>query len=245
MPRSIAIAIVDTDMHTLAYSALRHSVASFDFQQVIVFSDRPEAWPGFDVILVPPLRTIEDYNLLICRQLPSFLRCDSVLVIQYDGFILNPNEFSPLFNHYDYIGAPWPQFSDGFDVGNGGFSLRSQKLVEAVARLSYDDPLEAEDIFIGRTSRRSLESIGLRFPSRSIASHFSVEFPSVPWPTFGFHGVFHLPNVYRNALDFLIDGLSDRIIRTRANYLLPTIKLISHDAAEKFQRRIAAVTNGS
>ena len=38
----------------------------------------------------------------------------------------------------DYIGAPWPHFRDGHNVGNGGFSLRSRRLLEACRELPFD-----------------------------------------------------------------------------------------------------------
>lgn len=238
--RGIAIAIADTDHHVLAHHALHHSLARFAAGQVIVFSDRPEAWPGFEVTPIPRLQRIEDYNLLITRGLAEVLRCDRVLVIQYDGFVMQPQEFSPSFLHHDYLGAPWPQF-DECGVGNGGFSLRSRRLVDAVAALDYADPSEAEDLFICRRSRRQLEAIGLRFAPKAVAAHFSVEYPAVPWPTFGFHGIFHLPAVYRNDLDFLVGNLSERVLRTRSQFLLPAIDRISPLSGLALRRRLAAI----
>ena len=237
-----AIAIADTDHPVLALQALQHSLAGFPVGQVIVFSDRPEAWPGFDVVRVPTLRRIEDYNRLITRHLAEVLQRDRVLVIQYDGFVLNPAEYAPLFRHYDYLGAPWPQFAD-CGVGNGGFSLRSRRLVDAVARLDYADLSEAEDLFICRRSRPALEAAGLRFAPRALAAHFSVEFPMVPWPTFGFHGIFHLPGVYRQRLDFLIEHLSDRVLRSRADFLLPAISRLSAEAGAALRRRLATLAD--
>jgi len=241
MPRDIAIAIADTDQHALALNALRQSVDRFPVRQVLVYSDRPQAWPGFEVQAIPTLRRIEDYNQLITRRLAEDLRCAHVLVIQYDGFVLNPQEFAPLFLHHDYIGAPWPQFGDGDGaVGNGGFSLRSRRLVDAVAALDYADPSEPEDLFICRSSSAALQAQGLRFAPRAVAAHFSVEYPAVPWPTFGFHGIFHLPSVYRHDLDQLIELLSDRVLRGRAAYLLPAIEALSPDAGRHYRARLAA-----
>jgi hypothetical protein len=57
-------------------------------------------------------------------------------VVQYDGMAANKMHWSDDYYNYDYIGAPWP---DRFTwirpeekVGNGGFSLRSMKLIEAL-----------------------------------------------------------------------------------------------------------------
>ena len=236
----MAIAIVDTDQPVLARMALQQSIAGWPVDQVIVYSDNPEAWPGFEVQRIPQLRRIDDYNRLITRRLAEDLRCERVLVIQYDGFVLNANQWSPLFLHYDYLGAPWPQFDD-CGVGNGGFSLRSRRLVDAVARLDYADLSEAEDLFICRRARPVLEAAGLRFAPKAVAAHFSVEYPGVPWPTFGFHGIFHLPQVYRHQLDFLIDNLSDRVLQTRSDFLLPAIDRLSAEAGDGYRRRLATL----
>lgn len=241
MKSPLAIAIVDTDHHVLARQALHHSMRALDFAQVLIFSDRPEAWPGLPVIQIPTLRSINEYNLLITRELAKHLTAEHVLVIQYDGFILNADQFSPHFYHYDYIGAPWPNFERD-EVGNGGFSWRSKRLVQAVAALDYPDPSEAEDLFICRRMRAPLEELGCRFAPKAIAAHFSVEFPAVPYPTFGFHGIFHLPQVYREMPEFLIDNLNDRIIKSRANFLLPALDLISPAAAERLRERARQLT---
>lgn len=233
---SIAVAIADTDHHVLAHQALVHTVRALGSDRVFVFSDRPEAWPGFDVIRIPTLRRIEDYNRLVLRRLPEVLDRDHVLVVQYDGFVLHPERFEAAFLEQDYLGAPWPNFPDR-PVGNGGFSLRSRRLVEAVATLDAGDFTEAEDLFICHRHGPALEARGLRFGPRELAARFSVEWPKVPHPTFGFHGIFHLPEVYRNHLDFLVEHLSDRIITQRAGYLLPFIERLSPQAGAAFRAR--------
>ncbi len=241
----LAVAIIDTDLHQLARQALLHSMQSMErqglpFSEVLIFSDQPALWPGLPVIRIPTLRSISEYNLLVTRELARHLTADFVLVIQYDGFVLNADQFSPHFLHYDYIGAPWPNY-DRHEVGNGGFSWRSKRLVQAVAQLDYADPTEAEDLFICRRMRETLEQQGCRFAPKAIAQHFSVEFPAVPFPTFGFHGIFHLPSVYRESPDFLVEHLSDRIIKSRSNYLLPGLQVVSPAAAQRLAQRLAAL----
>ena len=242
---SIAVAIVDTDLHVLARQALLHSMRQMEqhglaFSQVLIYSDKPELWPGLPVIPVPTLRSITEYNQIITRTLADHLSADHVLVIQYDGFVLNADQFSPHFLHYDYIGAPWPNYEVN-EVGNGGFSWRSRRLVHAVAQLDYADPAEPEDLFICRTMRETLERAGCRFAPKTIAQHFSVEFPAVPFPTFGFHGIFHLPLVYREMPDFLLDHLSDRIVKTRSGFLMPGFQAVSPAAGQKLQARLATL----
>lgn len=236
---TLALAIADTDQHVLAHQAVRQCLGGRDFDQVLVFTDRAEAFGGLPTVVTPTLRSIVDYNRLITRGLAEHLRCDHVLVVQYDGFVLHPEAFEPEFLAYDYIGAPWPGTDEG-GVGNGGFSLRSRRLVDAVAGLPYDPSAEAEDLFICRTARPLLERhAALRFAPRALAARFSVEYPAVPHRTYGFHGIFHLPAVYRHDIAFLMRHLSDRLIRSRAGYLLPGLQAIGPDAVRLLQQRLS------
>jgi Protein of unknown function (DUF5672) len=239
MKPRLALVIADTDQHVLAAQALLHTLRGVDPAQVLVFSDRSDAWPGgCELVRIDPIRRMETYNQLITRDLAEHLRADHVLVIQYDGFLLHPSSFEPEFLRQDYIGAPWPQFVHD-QVGNGGFSLRSRRLVDAVAALPYGDPREPEDVFICRSSRSALEACGLCFAPLDMARRFSVEWPPVAHPTWGFHGVFHLPVVYRQHLDFLIDHLPDRTLASRAPYLLPFLEALSASAARRVRQRLA------
>ena len=236
---SLALAIVDTDQHMLAHQAVRQCLAGRDFDQLLVFTDLDNAFSGLPVVSTPKLRGIADYNRLITRTLAEHLRCDHVLVVQYDGFVLHPDAFETEFLAYDYIGAPWPGQADA-DVGNGGFSLRSRRLVDTVASLPYDTSAEAEDLFICRSARALLENhAGLRFAPRALATRFSVEYPAVPHRTYGFHGIFHLPAVYRQDIAFLMRHLSDRVVRSRASFLLPGLQAIGPDAVRLLQQRLS------
>lgn len=84
------------------------------------------------------------------KELNKYIETSYVLIIQYDGFILNPDAWTDEFLEYDYIGAPW-WYTDDCNVGNGGFSLRSKKLLEILA--NDDSILEThpEDHHICRT----------------------------------------------------------------------------------------------
>lgn len=41
------------------------------------------------------------------KLLDSYIETPHVLVVQYDGFILNPDAWTDEFLEYDYVGAPW------------------------------------------------------------------------------------------------------------------------------------------
>lgn len=234
---TLALVIADTSQHVLANIALQRSMQGLAVDQVLIYSDRAEAWPGLPVLPIAPLQNIGQYNRLITQRLAEDLRADHALVVQYDGFVLDAGEFSPHFRHYDYIGAPWPHLPDT-PVGNGGFSWRSRRLVEAVARLPYDADGEAEDLFICRTARTALLQQGLRWAPAALAAHFAVESVAVPHPTFGFHGVFHLPAVYREHTALLLRHLAPRTLQKWAPLLRPAFARVGAPALAAYEARL-------
>ena len=175
-------------------AALRSCLDQADFAECLLLTDAAglEADPAIRIVPIGRLNSSQEYSKFILRKLADHIRTDHCLIVQWDGFILDARQWTPDFLEFDYIGAPWPQFSDGHDVGNGGFSLRSRKLLEACR-----DPLfregHPEDIAICRTNRALLEAEhGIRFADRLTADRFAVERTVPNGPTFGFHGIFNM-----------------------------------------------------
>ena len=138
------------------------------------------------------------YNEFILKHLVNYIKTDYVLIVQSDGYVVNPYIWDDNFLNFDYIGAPWPlrrQIIDGEDirVGNGGFSLRSKKLLNIFNEydLDTDDPngLCHEDVIICVHKRKELEKLNIKYADVATASKFSREIwchDSVEKP-FGFH----------------------------------------------------------
>ena len=107
--------------------------------------------------------------------------------------MLNGKSWQDEFLQYDYIGAPW-LYSDGKDVGNGGFSLRSKLLQIFLANDEFIEITHPEDDCICRLYRSYLEKIyGIKFPNDDTADQFAYELRTPIYDTFGFHGRFHKP----------------------------------------------------
>lgn len=140
-------------------------------------------------IPIPKITSPRDYSKFIVLELYKYIQTEFVLIVQLDGFVVNPKAWNPQFFDYDYIGAPWNWIPDEVSVGNGGFSLRSKKLLDLCSTLDYNDsePPE-EDVFICRVKKNYLESCGIKFCPKNIASTFSVE-NNVYTGQFGFHGL--------------------------------------------------------
>lgn len=184
-----------TSVNVLAtIRALEASIAKIDFAECLLFTHEPlpPLHPAIRAVPIARLTSSQAYSEFLLSQLAAHVDTSHCLVVQWDGHVLDAGRWDPAFLDYDYIGASWPQFSDGHDVGNGGFSLRSRRLLDA-CRAPRFQPAHPEDIMIGRTHRAWLEAQGLRFAARAVADRFSTERAGNLLTSFGFHGVWHMP----------------------------------------------------
>lgn len=186
---------IDCYNQELSIKAIRHCLQLCQFGKILFFTDREYDIQNIELIKIPNIATKEQYSAFIIKELDKYIDTEFVLMIQYDGFIINPDSWSSDFQEYDYIGAKWRWYNDGLNVGNGGFSLRSKRLLKA---LSNNDivlgSLEyGEDTFICRTYRRYLEEkYSIKFAPESVADRFSYERSEPVGKTFGFHGLFNM-----------------------------------------------------
>lgn len=145
------------------------------------------------VVNISPIISKEQYSDFMIKELYKYVDTEFAIVFQYDGFILNPEAWSDIFMSYDYIGAPWDHF-DKFNVGNGGFSLRSKKLINWLSKnwKKIGKRIHPEDVFISKFARPYIEEAGMKFAPDDVAGKFSKEANerSVVWNgEFGFHGI--------------------------------------------------------
>lgn len=176
--------------------ALEHSMAQIDFAACKLFTDAEIAPTGIgiDVIKIPGLSSIADYSNFVLKHLVDQIDTSHCLIVQWDGYVVDASRWQPAFLDFDYIGARWPQFIDGHDVGNGGFSLRSRRLMEECKSPEFHFS-HAEDVAIARVNRDWLEGRGIFFANGAMADTFSAERAGDIQSSFGFHGVWHMPNV--------------------------------------------------
>lgn len=174
--------------------ALEKCLNQIEFAGCKLFTDaliRP-ANPEIQIIPIERLNSSEAYSEFLLSELGQHVPTSHCLVAQWDGHVLDARRWRAEFLDYDYIGASWPQFDDGHDVGNGGFSLRSRRLLDLCRHREFR-PCAAEDIAIGRANRAWLEARGIRFASRSIADLWATERAGNLEVSFGYHGVFNMP----------------------------------------------------
>lgn len=174
--------------------ALEISLAQIDFAACKLFTDAPikPEHPGISVVPIRRLDSSAAYSLFLLSHMVDHVETSHCLVAQWDGHVLDAGRWRAEFLDYDYIGASWPQFDDGHDVGNGGFSLRSQRLMNICRNLDFQAS-HPEDLAIGRVNRNWLEERGMRFAPRAIADLFATERAGDLETSFGYHGVFNMP----------------------------------------------------
>lgn len=195
----VTICAVDTVNPALAARALDISMSQCRFGDAVLFTHEEVATRA-RIAKIDSFRSLTAYSAFMLKELASRISTPWVLVVQWDGYVVDASQWSDSFREYDYVGARWVNAKPGFEVGNGGFSLRSRKLLEALADDRFTLPANAiEDELICGTWRSALENEhGIRFAPGEIADHFSYEYQLPHLPTFGFHGVF---NMWRHIED--------------------------------------------
>jgi hypothetical protein len=166
----------------------------------------------------------KEFSYYCIYKLIEHVDTEFMLMIHPDGFVINPDAWTDEFLEWDYIGAPWPlletAFIDPFGnhhrVGNGGFTLRSRKVLE-VPQIE-EIPFEVnegifykhmnagaynEDGNICVHNRHLFEKHGVKFAPVELAARFSQELPvpeSKGVEPFGFHRYF--PGTYPRRFNF-------------------------------------------
>ncbi len=165
-----------------------------------------------EYVSIPPI-SLSDYNRMMIEDLHKHFETSHCLIVQADSFVVNPDLWTKEFMNFDYIGAPWsntiqvnPDVVLNLEqnpVGNGGFSLRSRKLVEKTASINFKSlnfPIENEDVIICHYLYKEMSDSGIRFAPPQLAAKFSLEDVNNQYGqkannVFGFHGK-HLRNYF-------------------------------------------------
>ena len=211
MRKSLTIVAVADTKVIETINALKISSNKINCKKVVLLSskniDRFYFFKELKIIKISPLKSFKDYNHFIIYHLHKYITSSHILLVQWDGFIVNGKKWDDKFLAYDFIGAPFipraknysysrDKYGDFYSNGNGGFSLRSLNLLRAASKYKLSDNKSRthnhEDGFFSVYHRKFLESKGLKWAPFSLAKKFSIETPlnfrdffDLP---FGFHG---------------------------------------------------------
>jgi hypothetical protein len=180
-------------------------------------------------VKIDKIKGIDGYSNFVTRKLGAYVGTSHCLLVQADGYVLNGKAWSPEFLNHDFVGCPW---NAGAFVGNGGFSLRSRRLLDATAVFHPDEFTHPEDYWICFKHRDELaNAFGIRFAPMGLARSFGYEGRyvengfwrglSTMWDgQFGFHSwLTPLPDRLDRPLVFHHSGDAGDVV-----YSLPVIK---------------------
>lgn len=187
---NVHLIIVDCLDYDRAKLSFDHCSSYINFGESTILTsldiDSPE------IVKIPHINSIPTYSDFMIYDFHKYINKEFVLSAQWDGFIRDISLWDDEFLQYDYIGAPWPAsilypgVPEHFNVGNGGFSLRSKRLMEFMAtdkNLTYH---HLEDVMICQLNRAYLEMHGFKFAPLEVAKKFSWEC-GPEHPSFGVH----------------------------------------------------------
>jgi len=200
------VSVSSTKAHATIRS-LKRTMALASFESVKLVTDVDVgSHDGIFTENCDRINSYEEYQHFMIYSLYKHISTKFCLVIQADSSITHPELWSDEFFDYDYIGAPWPlpgtewmadhrfmnsdgevldSFSNKYRVGNGGFSLRSKKMLETPlhVKIPFHKTFESDEYFFTTNedwnmsvyNRHLYEQNGNKFAPFSIASIFSKE----------------------------------------------------------------------
>lgn len=191
---NVTLIIVDTVSYGDAVNAVLQSLKQITPARVIMFTDIELNIPQIEVIQIPHIHSKKEYSQWMMKELgKQDIKTSHILVIQSDGFVLKGDCWDDEWLNLDYLGANWLE-TDGYNNGNGGFSLRSMRLHQALSEDELIKPLHPEDNAISRVYRDYLEEeYGFEWANDEQGDRFSFELRQPKDYTFGFHAHFHAP----------------------------------------------------
>lgn len=231
---SLSISCIDTLNYEKSLHAIRRSIETLRertfVDRVYWYSDKEIGSNVLGVPVthyqIPSMSGQLDYSYVTLKIVPQVCTQDYDIIVQWDGYAVNPEAWTDKFFNYDYIGATW---DDGV-VGNGGFSWRSANLYNAMSEVDIfheysqfspelvDRPMHygedkngrfvPEDVVLCRLYKDQFEKeYGIKYAPYEIADRFSVENHSYisPWSgkpnewvgkSLGFHGKYGILSLY-------------------------------------------------
>lgn len=237
--RSVTLICVTGVNITNSLYALWRSSLDIEFAAVkIVSPNLPSILPAGIIHEKPHksrLDSIDAYSHYMIYDLWRHVDTDHCLVVQADGYVIEPRLWSEEFLTYDYIGAPWrvsrtaylDPWGKSIRVGNGGFSLRSRKLLEAPRKIEIPWDVNATDFYnhmnaglfsedgnICVHNRHLYEQVGCVWAPLQVAMNFSREqkiLEKQPKRSFGFHK--KLPGAWHVARDLAYRYKFKKVLR--------------------------------
>jgi len=202
-----------TDRIMSTIDAMNISSQGIIYGETILFSHKkPALMPSyFKFIKIPKIENIDEYSYFMFKELGNYINTSHCLTVHDHGHVICKSCFDYSWLQYDWIGAPWSVIEGAYianngeiaRVGNGGFSLRSSRIlklpIEKGWYLREEQGWKNEDGNFCCYWRKEMLENGIKYAPIEVAAKFSYE-NDVPENKdikdfFGFHK--HDPRIVR------------------------------------------------
>ena len=149
---------------------------------------KPDVLPDYiEFEQCPELKNIDDFNEYMFLEMGKHVSTSHCLIVQDHAYRLNSEKWNNAWLNYDYIGSPWRIVENSYiandytrsRVGNGGFSLRSKKLLELPKKTNWylreEQGWKNEDGNICCYWKKEMLSQGIKYAPLELAIHFGFE----------------------------------------------------------------------
>jgi hypothetical protein len=125
---SVTLICIDSVDANRAIKVLEHCKSLVDFGAVKLLTHIPVNYEHR--VRIKPLNSLIAYSIFMLTKVHEYIDTEHLLIVQRDGWILNPQSFDRSWLQLDFIGPLFIQYDR---VGSGGFSMRSKRLMQYIA----------------------------------------------------------------------------------------------------------------
>lgn len=125
---TVTLVLVDCLNTDSSIKVLEHCKQKVDFGAVKFLTSIPTDYPH--AVKIMPLNSLIAYSIFMLKDFYKYIDTERCLIVQRDGWILNPQSWDESWNLLDFIG---PLFMQMNRCGSGGFSLRSKKIMQDIS----------------------------------------------------------------------------------------------------------------
>lgn len=125
---SVTLCIIDCVNAQRAVKVLEHCKTKADFGAVKLLTHVPVDYEH--KVKIMPLNSLIAYSIFMLTRFHQYIDTEHCLIVQRDGWVLNPESFDMSWLELDYVAPLFMQYDK---IGSGGFSLRSKRLMKNVS----------------------------------------------------------------------------------------------------------------
>ena len=90
-----------------------------------------------DLVKINKISSIKDYSSFIIYSLYKYIKTSHILIVQWDGYIINPEKWDPNFLKYDYVGAPFIPHAEIIKTSNPKQNLSFKTIFPSIFAIDF------------------------------------------------------------------------------------------------------------